>query len=119
MNGEEDPQEPQQPIEEDSINIMIGEEDVNFDEDPPAKNGNAAPTTATPAAGSPPRPETAPVVQPFTSKDTISMHASSKTGAHSENSSMLVNPPDLDDEQDEDNKSEEKDNNNRVWPFKR
>ena len=69
--------------DEDSINIMIGEEEVNFDEEPSEKNG---------AAASPPRPETAPVVRPFTSKDTISLHSQNK--AHSENSSMLVNPDD-------------------------
>merc|ERR1711923_309362 len=40
---------------------------------------------------SPPRPETAPVKHPFTSKDTISL--SSRGGkAPSDNSSMLVNP---------------------------
>merc|ERR1719508_359835 len=41
--------------------------------------------------GSPPRPETAPVAYPFTSKDTISL--SSRGGkAPSDNSSMLVHP---------------------------
>merc|ERR1712038_1333206 len=41
--------------------------------------------------GSPPRPETAPVKHPFTSKDTINL-ATRGGKAPSDNSSMLVNP---------------------------
>merc|ERR1719509_207407 len=60
---------------------MIGDEDKMFEEDS-VLNG---------VPGSPPRPETAPVAYPFTSKDTISL--SSRGGkAPSDNSSMLVNP---------------------------
>ena len=69
--------------EEDSINLMIGEDEENlmYDDDQEHKNGNAS---------SPPRPENAPVVNPFTSRDTISMGASRTNNAPSDNSSMLV-----------------------------
>ena len=71
--------------EEDSINLMLNDDDVNFDEDDTEKNqANAT------SSNSPPRPENAPVVTPFTSNDTIQMASSNKP--HSENSSMLVNP---------------------------
>ena len=72
------------PAEEDSINLMIGEDEENLmydDEQETNKNG---------IASSPPRPENAPVVNPFTSRDTISMGASRTNVAPSENSSMLV-----------------------------
>ena len=60
---------------------MVGDEDNLFaDED----KMNGAPS-------SPPRPETAPVKHPFTSKDTISL-SSRVDKAPSENSSMRVNP---------------------------
>ena len=75
------------PAEEDSINLMIGEDEENlmYDDEQETKetnkNGNAS---------SPPRPENAPVVNPFTSRDTISMGASRTNNAPSDNSSMLV-----------------------------
>ena len=71
------------PGEEDSINLMIGEDEENlmYDDEQENKNGHTS---------SPPRPENAPVVNPFTSRDTISMGASRKNNAPSDNSSMLV-----------------------------
>ncbi|XP_071746959.1 LOW QUALITY PROTEIN: uncharacterized protein [Lepeophtheirus salmonis] len=63
------------PPEDDSINLMIEDEENLFAEE------------TRPA--SPPRPETAPVLQPFTSSDTISL--SSRNKAPSENSSMFAN----------------------------
>ena len=71
------------PGDEDSINLMIGEDEENlmYDDEQENKNG---------IASSPPRPENAPVVNPFTSRDTISMGASRKNDAPSDNSSMLV-----------------------------
>ena len=79
------------PAEDDSINIMLGEDEDNlFDEDKKEKEDTASSLMDTlPKTASPPRPETAPVVQPFTSKDTISM-ASRSNKAPSENSSMRV-----------------------------
>merc|ERR1712083_89052 len=59
----------------------IGDEDKMFEED---SGLNGVP-------GSPPRPETAPVKHPFTSKDTINL-ATRGGKAPSDNSSMLVNP---------------------------
>ncbi|XP_059094565.1 SAFB-like transcription modulator [Tigriopus californicus] len=73
--------------EEDSINLMIGDEDINFDDEPAHGSNSNGPLK------SPPRPETAPVVRPFTSSDTISL-ASHVDKAYSENSSMMVNPDD-------------------------
>lgn len=73
--------------EEDSINLMIGDEDINFDDEPAHGLNSNGPLK------SPPRPETAPVVRPFTSSDTISL-ASHVDKAYSENSSMMVNPDD-------------------------
>ena len=74
--------------EEDSINLMIGEDEENlmYDDDDTNKNE----TNKNGDASSPPRPENAPVVNPFTSRDTISMGASRTSNAPSENSSMLV-----------------------------
>merc|ERR1712083_1146961 len=72
--------------EDDSINIMLGDEDLTFDDDGKDKSNLLA---TLPKTASPPRPETAPVVTPFTSKDTISL-ASRNNKAPSENSSMRV-----------------------------
>ena len=60
---------------------MVGDEDNLFADE---EKTNGAPS-------SPPRPETAPVKHPFTSKDTISL-SSRVDKAPSENSSMRVNP---------------------------
>ena len=71
---------------------MLGEDEDNlFDEDSSKKDhqGSSASKTILPKTASPPRPETAPVIQPFTSRDTISM-ASRSNKAPSENSSMRV-----------------------------
>ena len=71
--------------EDDSINIMLDEgEDFDMEKD---KEDNSLANTL-PKTASPPRPETAPVVQPFTSRDTISLATLNK--APSENSSMRV-----------------------------
>merc|ERR1719323_173739 len=70
--------------EDDSINIML-DEGEDFDEKD--KDDNSLVSTL-PKTASPPRPETAPVVQPFTSRDTISLATLNK--APSENSSMRV-----------------------------
>lgn len=67
--------------EDDSLNIMVGDEDNLFGEE---DKQNGVPS-------SPPRPETAPVKHPFTSKDTISLSSRSEKPP-SENSSMRVNP---------------------------
>jgi len=76
--------------EDDSINLMLGEDEDNlFDEDSSKKDQSSISKTILPKTASPPRPETAPVVQPFTSRDTISM-ASRSNKAPSENSSMRV-----------------------------
>merc|ERR1712072_976161 len=74
--------------EEDSINLMIGEDEENlmYDDDDTNKNE----TNKNGDASSPPRPENAPVVNPFTSRDTTSMGASRTNNAPSDNSSMLV-----------------------------
>lgn len=72
---------------EDSLNIMIGDEDNLFEDE--SENKDCGVNGVVHA--SPPRPETAPVKHPFTSKDTISL--SSRGGkAPSDNSSMLVHP---------------------------
>jgi len=72
---------------EDSLNIMIGDEDNLFEDE----NDNKESGVNGVVHASPPRPETAPVKHPFTSKDTISL--SSRGGkAPSDNSSMLVHP---------------------------
>lgn len=63
------------------MNLMVGDEDNLFADE---EKMNGAPS-------SPPRPETAPVKHPFTSKDTISL-SSRVDKAPSENSSMRVNP---------------------------
>ena len=68
-------------MDEDSLNIMVGDEDNLFGEE---EKINGAP-------GSPPRPENAPVKYPFTSKDTICLSSRSEKPP-SENSSMRVNP---------------------------
>merc|ERR1719288_323198 len=77
--------------EDDSINIMLGEDEDNlFDDEKKDKDEPSRNLLATlPKTASPPRPETAPVVTPFTSKDTISL-ASRNNKAPSENSSMRV-----------------------------
>ena len=83
-NLEEDDDKPQaeeKEHDEDSLNIMVGDEDNLFGEE---EKANGIP-------GSPPRPETAPVKHPFTSKDTISLSSRAEK-APSENSSMRVNP---------------------------
>merc|ERR1712130_204092 len=74
---------------EDYLNLMPGEEDNLFeDEENKDQDSNK---NGIERHASPPRPETAPVKHPFTSKDTISLH--SRGGkAPSDNSSMLVNP---------------------------
>merc|ERR1712083_727745 len=72
--------------EDDSITIMLGDEDLTFDDDGKDKSNLLA---TLPKTASPPRPETAPVATPFTSKDTISL-ASRNNKAPSENSSMRV-----------------------------
>merc|ERR1719362_2590209 len=61
--------------EDDSINIMLGEDEDNlFDEDKKDKDESSRNLLATlPKTASPPPPETAPVVKPFTSRDTISL----------------------------------------------
>ncbi len=66
--------EKQKPTEEESINIMVGEEDINFDD-----AEFLEPTVPPPAAQ-------------LTSRDIIDMH--SQTSAPSENSSMVVNTGD-------------------------
>ena len=72
---------------EDSLNIMIGDEDNLFGDD--NENKDAGMNGVIHA--SPPRPDSIPAKHPFTSKDTISLN--SRTGkAPSDNSSMLVNP---------------------------
>merc|ERR1712002_638835 len=101
---------------EDSLNIMIGDEDNLFVDE--SENKDCGVNGVVHA--SPPRPETAPVKHPFTSKDTISL--SSRGGkAPSDNSSMLVHPDensvashdswdglnkDTDDKKDDDDKGE-------------
>ena len=72
---------------EDSLNIMIGDEDNLFGDE--NENKDAGMNGVIHA--SPPRPDSIPAKHPFTSKDTISLN--SRTGkAPSDNSSMLVNP---------------------------
>ena len=72
---------------EDSLNIMIGDEDNLFGDE----NENKDTGMNGVIHASPPRPDSIPAKHPFTSKDTISL--SSRAGkAPSDNSSMLVNP---------------------------
>jgi len=72
---------------EDSLNIMIGDEDNLFGDE----NDNKDAGMNGVIHASPPRPDSIPAKHPFTSKDTISLN--SRTGkAPSDNSSMLVNP---------------------------
>jgi hypothetical protein len=71
--------------EDDSLNIMVGDEDNLFDEEESTRSNGLQ------RQPSPPRPETAPVKHPFTSKDTINL-ATRGGKAPSDNSSMLVNP---------------------------
>jgi len=72
---------------EDSLKIMIGDEDNLFEDE----NENKETGVNGVIHASPPRPESVPAKHPFTSKDTISL--SSRSGkAPSDNSSMLVNP---------------------------
>merc|ERR1711962_766768 len=78
-------QEGQDAQEDDSLNIMIGDEDNLFEEEESTR------TNGLMRQPSPPRPETAPVKHPFTSKDTINL-ASRGVKSPSDNSSMLVNP---------------------------
>ena len=79
--SDDKPQAEEKEHDEDSLNIMVGDEDNLFGEE---EKTNGIP-------GSPPRPETAPVKHPFTSKDTISLSSRAEK-APSENSSMRVNP---------------------------
>jgi len=70
---------------EDSLNIMIGDEDNLFGDE----NDNKDIGVNGVIHASPPRPDSIPAKHPFTSKDTITL--SSRTGkAPSDNSSMLV-----------------------------
>ena len=72
---------------EDSLNIMIGDEDNLFGDENENKDAGINGVIH----ASPPRPDSIPAKHPFTSKDTISLN--SRTGkAPSDNSSMLVNP---------------------------
>lgn len=81
METEEDGTGEEKEGDEDSLNIMVGDEDNLFGEE---EKGSGVP-------GSPPRPETAPVKHPFTVNDTISLSSRSQN-APSENSSMRVQP---------------------------
>merc|ERR1712228_292242 len=72
---------------EDSLNIMIGDEDNLFEDE----NENKECGMNGVVHASPPRPETAPVKHPFTSKDVEAL-ATRGGKAPSDNSSMLVNP---------------------------
>merc|ERR1712025_441924 len=73
---------------EDSLNIMIGDEDNLFEDENENKDNGL---NGVVRHASPPRPDSIPAKHPFTSKDTISL--SSRGGkAPSDNSSMLVNP---------------------------
>ncbi len=82
------------PAEDDSINIMLGDEDNLFDDETVKKDKEESAKNSTllaslPKTASPPRPETAPVLHPFTTEDTVKM-ASRVGKAPSENSSMRV-----------------------------
>jgi len=68
--------------EDDSLNIMVGDEDNLFGEEEKGTNGTPS---------SPPRPENVPAKHPFTSRDTLSL-SSRGNRPPSENSSMRVNP---------------------------
>jgi len=71
--------------EDDSLNIMVGDEDNLFEEEESTRSNGLK------RQPSPPRPEEAPVKHMFTSKDTINL-ANRGGKAPSDNSSMLVNP---------------------------
>jgi len=79
---DEDGEQEVKEADDDSLNLMVGDEDNLFGEEDKTVNG---------IPGSPPRPETAPVKHPFTSKDTINLSSRSEKPP-SENSSMWVNP---------------------------
>lgn len=68
--------------EDDSLNIMVGDEDNLFGDEERGTNGVPA---------SPPRPENVPAKHPFTSRDTLSLSSRGQRPP-SENSSMRVNP---------------------------
>ena len=87
QNGEDEAKEGVEGQEDDSLNIMIGDEDNLFEEESSEMNK----PNGLKRQPSPPRPETAPVKHPFTSKDTINL-ATRGGKAPSDNSSMLVNP---------------------------
>ena len=87
QNGEDDAKEGVEGQEDDSLNLMIGDEDNLFEEESSEINK----PNGLKRQPSPPRPETAPVKHPFTSKDTINL-ATRGGKAPSDNSSMLVNP---------------------------
>ena len=87
QNGEDEAKEGAEGQEDDSLNIMIGDEDNLFEEESSEMNK----PNGLKRQPSPPRPETAPVKHPFTSKDTINL-ATRGGKAPSDNSSMLVNP---------------------------
>jgi len=65
MGGKDVTKTEEKEPDEDSLNIMVGDEDNLFEEE---ERVNGAPI-------SPPRPENAPVKHPFTSNDTISLHS--------------------------------------------
>ena len=89
QNGEEDTnKEGVEGQEDDSLNIMIGDEDNLFEED---NNSEVNKPNGLKRQPSPPRPETAPVKHPFTSKDVEAL-ATRGGKAPSDNSSMLVHP---------------------------
>lgn len=71
--------------EDDSLNIMVGDEDNLFEEEESTRSNGLK------RQPSPPRPEEAPVKHMFTSKDTINL-ANRGGKAPSDNSSMLVHP---------------------------
>ena len=87
QNGEDEAKEGVEGQEDDSLNLMIGDEDNLFEEESSEINK----PNGLKRQPSPPRPETAPVKHPFTSKDTINL-ATRGGKAPSDNSSMLVNP---------------------------
>ena len=87
QNGEDYAKEGVEGQEDDSLNLMIGDEDNLFEEESSEINK----PNGLKRQPSPPRPETAPVKHPFTSKDTINL-ATRGGKAPSDNSSMLVNP---------------------------
>lgn len=84
QNGEE-VKEGEGHEEDDSLNIMVGDEDNLFEEEDNTRSNGLK------RQPSPPRPESVPAKHPFTSKDTINL-ATRGGKAPSDNSSMLVNP---------------------------